>query len=84
MSKKIVHFQIPYNENGYSNVPVEELREFLKVARDVLGEDYCVLTTPLIPMDENIENVNLESLNKIPVNDWDSFILEKVRDNKFP
>ena len=47
--KKIIHFQIPLNEYGTPAIPLDTFRAFMKYVSDVIGDEYYVIATPLIP-----------------------------------
>lgn len=76
--KKIIHFQIPFDEKGLL-LDVNTVSIFMNKVKEIVGNDYYIIITPLTPVNSDcIYNIPLNSLKDMPVNDWDEFIYSEI------
>ena len=80
--KKIIHFQIPLNEYGTPAIPLDTFRAFMKYVSDVIGDEYYVIATPLIPDNKkDIINIDFDSLKDTSEKDLAEVINSKIEEN---
>lgn len=73
--KKIVHFQIPYNNNGDFVFDYKTVSDFYHILKEQLGEDYYVVVSPLEPeISEYLKNIPMEDLVDISYNKWIEYV----------
>lgn len=73
--KKIVHFQIPYNNNGDFVFDYKTVNDFYHILKEQLGEDYYVVVSPLEPeISEYLKNIPMEDLVDISYNKWIEYV----------
>ena len=68
MSKKIIHFQVPMDEDGQPVMTIEDMGNFVGNVRKVLPKDYLVLCSPLkVSIDGDTVKFDIRELeDKIP------------------
>lgn len=80
--KKIIHFQIPLDERGTPAIPLDIFRYFMKYVSDVIGDEYYVIATPLIPENKkDIINIDFDNFKDISEKDFVELINSKIKEN---
>ena len=80
--KKIIHLQIPMDDNGEFKLDYNTAEKFYRNVKEIVNDEYYVIVTPMEPtITEYIKNINMEELYDIPYDEWYDYIKSKMEEH---